>query len=208
VQYKSGSQPGAVYTPLSRARQVDAVRFINDNVFRTPRFLIRPEIGRRIEADGMITRIDNAQGRVLTALFDDGRMNRLLNNEALTTNPHDAYSLADMLDDVRHGVWSELSDAHVSIDPYRRALQDNYLSQIDRKLNAPAAAATPASSFGPRRPPLADDAKSELRGELVALQADIRRATPRSADRETRLHLDGADHRVTEILDPGNTTRK
>ncbi|HEY8309737.1 MAG TPA: zinc-dependent metalloprotease, partial [Gemmatimonadaceae bacterium] len=50
VQYKSGSQTGAVYTPLSRARQADAVRFINENVFKTPTFLIRPDIGRRIEA--------------------------------------------------------------------------------------------------------------------------------------------------------------
>ena len=204
VQYKSGSQPGPVYTQLSRARQADAVRFINDNVFKTPTYLIRPDIARRIEAGGMITRIDNAQGRILTALLDDGRMNRLLENEALATDKKNAYSLASMLDDMRHGVWSELAGARISIDPYRRALQDDYLSQIDHKLNGPAPAAASAApfGFGARQLPLSEDAKSELRGELVALSADIKRVSGRSADRETQLHLDGAEHRIGEILNP------
>ena len=200
VQYKSGSQPGPVYTPLSRARQADAVRFINGNVFKTPTFLIRPDIARRIEAGGMLARIGNAQDRVLSGLFDDSRMNRLLENEALATDKRTTYSLATMLDDVRHGVWSELAESRISIDPYRRALQNEYLTQIDRKLNGSASIV--AVGFGPRQPPLSEDAKSELRGELVALSADIKRVSGRSADRETQLHLDGAEHRIGEILNP------
>jgi hypothetical protein len=205
VQYKSGSQPGPVYTPLSRARQADAVRFINDKVFKTPTYLIRPEISARIEAGGMITRIDNAQARILTALFDDSRMNRMLENEAVAPSKGDAYTLASMLDDVRHGVWSELADSRISIDPYRRALQNNYLTQIDRKLNpppTPAAAAAPAFPGRPRAEPLSEDAKSELRGELVSLQAEIQRSIGHAADRETQLHLAGAEHRIGDILNP------
>jgi hypothetical protein len=199
VQYKSGSQPGPVYTPLSRARQADAVRFLNDNVFRTPTFLIRPDIARRIEAGGMITRIDNAQARVLSGLLDDGRMNRLLENEALATDKRNTYSLASMLEDLRHGVWSELAQPRISIDAYRRALQDTYLTQIDHKLNGPPAV---AAFFGPRPIPLSEDAKSELRGELVGLRDQIRGAGGRSADTETRLHLDAAVYRIGQILDP------
>ena len=201
VQYKSGSQPGAVYVPLSRARQADAVRFLNEKVFRTPSYLIRPEISARIEAGGMITRIDNAQARVLTGLFDDSRMDRMLENEALASNKADSYTLSSMLDDLRHGVWSELADSRISIDPYRRALQNNYLTQIDRKLNPPptTVVATPGRA---RQAPLSEDAKSELRGELVLLQADIQRASGRAADRETQMHLAGAAHRIGEILNP------
>ncbi|MFL5554577.1 MAG: hypothetical protein ACJ78D_02190, partial [Gemmatimonadaceae bacterium] len=50
--------------------------------------------------------------------------------------------------------------------------------------------------------PLLDDARTQLRGELVSLRGEIRRAIGRSADRETRLHLEGADHQIGEILDP------
>lgn len=205
VQYKSGSQPGPVYTPMSRARQADAVRFINANVFSTPTFLIRPDIARRIEAEGMIARIDSAQAHVMEGLLDDNRMNRLLENEALVPGHDATYSLASMLDDVRRGVWSELSASRVTIDPYRRALQMDYLSEIDGKLNPSAARqATPVFVIPgrPRPQPLSDDAKAELRGELVTLRADVRRAIPRAGDRETQLHLEGAEHRIGDILDP------
>jgi hypothetical protein len=204
VQYKSGSQTGAVYTPLSRARQQEAMRFINENVFQTPTYLIQPAIARRIEASGMITRITNAQGRVLTSLLNDQRLNRLIENEALAGNG-EAYSLAGMLDDLRRGVWTELDQSRVSIDPYRRTLQNRYLEQIDAKLNPPPPSATPARpqfpGFTPP-PPLLEDARSQLRGELVSLRSAIRAALPKAADRETRLHLQAADHQIGEILDP------
>ena len=204
VQYKSGSQPGAVYVPLSRARQQEAMRFLNDNVFQTPTYLIQPAIARRVEAGGMITRITNAQGRILTSLLNDGRLNRLIENEALATNRSDAYSLASMLDDMRRGVWSELSQSSVSIDPYRRTLQNQYLAQLNTKLNPPPAPTTPAPQFPGFTPPapLLEDAKSELRGELLSLRADIRRAEPKTSDRETRMHLEAADHEIGDILDP------
>jgi len=153
-------------------------------------------------AAGMITRITNAQGRVLTNLLDDGRMNRLLEQEAV--NPDGAYPLAAMLDDVRRGIWAEVYAARPNADAYRRELQGDFLAQIDRKLNPPTTAtqAPPQFQFGPPPEPLADDAKSHLRGELVTLRADIVRAIPRTTDRPTKLHLQGAVHRIDTILDP------
>ncbi len=207
VWYKSGSQPGPVYVPLPRAQQAAAVHFLNDSVFRTPAYLIRPDIAARIEPDGMLTRIGNAQNRVLTSLLNDQRMNRLLEGQALAKHPGDAYPLSQFLDDVRHGIWSEVDDAHPVIDAYRRQLQDNYLELVDRKLNPPAqAAAAPAGGgrggFGARLTPLSEDAKAELRGELMSLQADIRKAIPRTTDRQTLWHLQAAEHRIGETLNP------
>ena len=153
----------------------------------------------------MLSRIGNAQNRVLASVLNDGRMNRLLEVEALAKNGSDVYSLADMLDDLRKGVWSEAAEGSPKIDPYRRQLQNDYLTLIDRKLN-PVTVATPAQgggfNFGAPQAPLSEDAKSELRGELVTLQSEIRRAIPRASDRETQLHLSGADHRISEILEP------
>jgi hypothetical protein len=205
VQYKSGSQKGAVYERLSRDRQAAAVRFLNENVFATPTWLIRPEIGARIEASGMINRINAAQTRVLTSVLNDGRLNRLLEGEAL--NPTGAYKLANMLDDLRHGMWSEIYGGRPVIDAYRRELQNDFLTQIDRKINPPA---TPAAGgqggggggFGPPQAPLSDDAKSQLRGELVTLRSDIQRAIGSAGDRATTLHLQGMVHRIGDILDP------
>lgn len=155
----------------------------------------------------MLSRIGSAQNRVLSAVLTDSRLNRLLEEEALAKGAGEVYSLADMLDDLRKGVWSELSEGAPKIDAYRRQLQNNYLTSIDGKLNPPAAV-TPAPGgggafgFGPPAAPLSEDAKSELRGELVTLQAEVRRAISRAGDRETQLHLAGADHRISEILEP------
>ncbi|MBD0321190.1 MAG: zinc-dependent metalloprotease, partial [Gemmatimonadetes bacterium] len=207
VQYKSGSQPGAVYAPMPAARQQAAVRFLNENVFATPKYLIRPDIASRIEAGGMITRINAAQSRVLNMLLDDGRMNRLLEQEALGRERQYVYPLASMLDDVRGGVWSELRDARPVMDPYRRELQMDFLSIIDRKLNPPRTPEGGTVQFFPGQPrpqPLSDDAKSQLRGELVTLRALIARTVPRTTDRASQLHLQGAIHRIDEILDPAD----
>jgi hypothetical protein len=200
VQYKSGSQPGPVYVPLSKARQVEAVNFLNEQVFKTPAYLIRPDIAARIEASGMLTRVGNAQNRVLTAIFADARLNRLVEQPAMN---RDAYTLVEMTDAVQHGVWSELSNGAPKIDAYRRLLQDNYLRMMDGKLNPPPvnpATAAQLAQFGVV--PLMEDARSQLRGELLSLRDDVRRAIPKAADRETRMHLQAAEHRIGDILDP------
>ena len=207
VWYKSGSQPGAVYTPLNRARQMAAVKFLNDSVFKTPSYLIRPEIAARIEPTGMVQRIGNAQNRVLNSLLNDQRLDRLLELQANAGNAVDAYPLPNFLDDVRGGIWSELGAAHPTIDIYRRTLQNNYLTLIDRKLNPPPSTGTAGGrggggGFGRTVQPLSDEAKAELRGELTELQAAIRQAIPKTTDRETRWHLQGAQHTIDDILNP------
>ena len=201
VWYKSGSQPGPVYTVNSRAKQQAAVKFLNDSVFRTPTYLINTQIQARIEPTGMVTRIGNAQNRVLTSLLNDQRMDRLLEIEA--THPADAYPLPGFLADVRHGIWSELAEAHPTIDIYRRTLQNDYLTLIDHKLN-PAAEAAPAGGRGGGggAQPLSDEAKAQLRGDLSALQAEIRSAVGKTTDVETLRHLQAANHRIDEILNP------
>jgi hypothetical protein len=203
VQYKSGSQSGAVFTPLSRARQVEAMRFLNERVFRTPAYLIRPDIAWRIEPGGMITRINQAQMRVINVLLQDERMNRLIENQALAPTPGAAYSLAEMLDDLRQGVWGEVSSGAPNIDPYRRGLQMAFLTVVDNKLNPkPADDNAPQFFFGPPPQPLSEEAKAVLRGELVTLRGEVARAASRASNRDTQLHLQGALHRIDQILDP------
>jgi hypothetical protein len=82
----------------------------------------------------------------------------------------------------------------------------DYLTQIGNKINAqgenPLIAAQRAAFGLPRQAPLSDDAKSELRGELVTLRSDLRAASGRSGDRATQLHIQGAIKRIDDILDP------
>jgi len=204
VQYKGGSQSGPVYVALPKARQQEAVRFINENVFHAPSYLIKPEIAARVEAGGMIDRVVGAQMRVMNVMLDDGRLNRLLEGEAVATNKANVYTLSGMLDDMRRGVWSEIY-AGQPIDAFRRELQMDYLTAIDRKLHPPEESAqiqAQRRQFGVPRVLASDDAKSELRGTLVTLRNDLRAAQGRSGDRATQLHIAGAIKRIDDILEP------
>ena len=206
AHYKSGSQPGPVYEALSKARQAEAVKFLNEKVFKTPAYLIRPEISARVEVGGMLARIGNAQSRTLGALLQEARLNRLLDGEAAAKNSGDVYSLTEMLDDVRKGVWSELA-SNSKIDPYRRDLQMSYITTMDRMVNPPAAAGAAAPGGGGGRGnaaggALSEDARSQVRGQLVTLKAELHAAAGKAADRETRMHLENAEHRIGEALDP------
>jgi hypothetical protein len=209
VQYKSGGQAGSVYTPVSRARQAEAVRFINENVFKAPAYLIRPDISERVEAGGIVPRINSPQQRVLGTLFQDARMNRLLEQEGTAADKSNVYSLNTMLDDVRKGIWEELFAASTIINVFRRELQNDHIALINTKMNPPAPPAGGAGGggFGGTQTPLSEDAKSHLRGQLTALLDEVQRAITKAGDKPTELHLRAAAHRIGLILDARAGTR-
>jgi hypothetical protein len=203
VQIKYGSQPGPIFTPNTRVRQAAAVRFLNENAFQTPSFFFDPAITRRLGATGEIARISTAQAQILAALLTDARLDRLRDYAAMT--PGDAYSPAEMLRDVRRGIWGELDDRRVAISAERRELQLAYLGRLEARV-APRDAASPRPASSASAPlPLDPDIVSLLRGELVDLRQSIEAALPRAADRETRLHLLAVRTRITRALDPGRS---
>jgi hypothetical protein len=185
-QQRHIGQTGERFTPVPRTRQIEAVRFLLANAFTTPRFLIRPELLRRIEPAGVMTRVRNAQGSVMNALLQPARLERLVEQSALDGAA--AYPPLQFLTDLRRGVWSELATPAAPIDPFRRNTQQLYLEAIDNRLNG-GAAPSPA-------------VRALLRGELRALRAQLVAAIPSAADRASRLHLEDARDRIDEVLDP------
>src|SRR5690606_31811042 len=204
-QEKYGTGPR--FVPVSKARQREAVRFLNANAFRTPDYLIEPEILRRVEAEGAITRIRDAQARVLGMLLNEPRMNRLIEYEALARRSEDAYTLADLLADLRDGVWTELSAGSVRVDVYRRNLQRAYIDAVERLLAPPAPArpAGPANQQAQQASRPNSDVRPALRGELVELERRVRAAIGRAADAMTRLHLEDVRREIQRLLDPPRT---
>ncbi|MGI8548783.1 MAG: zinc-dependent metalloprotease, partial [Gemmatimonadaceae bacterium] len=211
VQTKYGSQPGAVYRPVSRARQVAAVSFLNQQLFQTPRFFLDAAVTRRIEPSCSLARITTAQAGVLRELLSDARMQRMIEFEAHTSTRADVYPLPEMLSDVRRGIWSELTAPRVAIDAWRRNLQRAYLDQLDAKINTARdmfGAQTVVVTGGRVRanagPAAMSDVRAAVRGELIALRVEIEGAMPRAADTETRAHLLDARTQIDRILDPNS----
>jgi hypothetical protein len=178
---------GIRFEPVSKTRQAEAVRFLNDNAFQVPAFLVDPQVLRRLESEGSVQRIGAAQGRMLTMLLHPSRLDRLVEYEALSPRPGDAYTVADLAGDLRGGIWGELSGSRVRVDVFRRNLQRAHLAALDNVINDQNGIS---------------DARPVLRGEVIELDRLIRNAQARSADASTRLHLADLRLEIERILDP------
>ncbi len=186
TRQKVFGQDGLRFVPIPRARQQEAMRFLNTHAFVPPMFMIRPDVLRRIEPAGALDRIRASQQAVLTALVADARIARLVEQEALDGAA--AYRPTEFLADVRRGIWGELSAAPVAIDPYRRNLQRAYLTVMGDKVNGRLAAT--------------GDGRGLARGELRAIDLAAQGAIARAADAMTRTHLRDVRDQIAKILDP------
>jgi len=206
-QEKYGSQPGPRFTPIPRERQKAAVRFVQENMFQTPTWLLDPAILRRLEPDGAVARINSAQRGILSTLMSDDRMARLVEYEAFP-GARDIYTLGEYLGDLRSGIWSELSAGSVKVDAYRRGLQRSYVEAVSAKLAAPPSTLPRISSSAQTGQSLtagsrgSTDLKSMLRMELRTLDGQLAAAEGKAADAATRAHLAEARWQIKQALDP------
>jgi hypothetical protein len=205
-QEKAVGQEGRIFNLIPKEKQREAVKYLVDNAFVTPGWMVDEEILRRIEPVGIIDRIHTAQAAILTTLLNSARFARLLEQETLDGNL--AYSPVEFLASVRKGVWKELDGTAVKIDPYRRELQRSYLQTVNTKLNPPERAAAPAApiqlpeGFTLPRVITSGDEKPMYRAELKALSAAITSAIAKTSDHETKAHLEASRDEIARILDP------
>jgi len=185
-QQKHIGQTGVRFTSVPRARQAEAVKFLLDNAFQVPQFMVKPEILRLMAPTGGVARVRTAQNSVMNSLLQTARIDRMVDQAAVDGAA--AYTPLQFLTDVRTGIWSELRTPANAIDPYRRNTQRIYLDTIDNRLNGGAEPSV--------------EVRALLKGELRALRAQLVAAIPTSADRATRLHLEDSRDSIDEILDP------
>jgi hypothetical protein len=202
-QEKYVGQTGAVYRPVEPARQQEALRFLLDNAYTTPSWLLDQNILRKIEASGSLNRVGNAQARSLASVVSNDRLQRMLEFEALAPK-NETYPVADMLADLREGLWQEIRTG-APIDAFRRRLQRVYLEAMAGKINPPAASAAPQAPGGGRggqaAPVGTADFRPILKAEMRALDADLVAAIAKTGDRMSKAHLEDARDQIKRMLD-------
>ena len=103
------------------------MQFLQDQLFTTPEWMIDNNILNKIENNGNVERIRGLQVRTLENVLDFGRLGRMIENETL--NGKEAYTLTEMMNDLRSGIFSELRSGK-KIDTYRRNLQRAYVDRL------------------------------------------------------------------------------
>lgn len=185
---KTSDQDGFVFTQVPASYQKAAVQFLNNELFATPKWLIRADILRLFESDGMLQRLRDLQARTLSSLFNADRLKRLSETEALYSVP--SYTVVDLFGDVKRSIWSELEDKS-AIDPFRRNLQREFLKKMADLMDAKNEAFDES------------DARAAARGTLLQLKAELPRAVDRKSDSASKFHLQEALAQVNKLLKGG-----
>jgi hypothetical protein len=202
---KTVEQPGSTVEFVSKARQKEAMAFLQQQLFTTPKWLIDNKVTSYTGDNGMTT-ISGVQDAVLTRLLGATTISKLLRFEAEGTNP---YTANEMMTDLRNGIWKEVA-VRQPIDMYRRNLQKSFADRLIRIVRPEPTATIQVAGGGgfgggaqqavSRNTDMTSLAKMQLR----TLSAEIRAALPSYKDGSSRAHLMDVLDRITEALDPTN----
>ncbi len=173
------------FDPVPAEKQKEAVAFLLKQGFQVPTVLIDPAITDRLEANGAVQRIGNAQSALLGQLVNDSRIRRMA--EQTSRDPKAAYSPRVFLNDLRAGIWSELKGENVNIDLYRRNLQRSFLEMMTNQVNRDSASS---------------DLPALARSELRSLLAEVSGVDTSKVGDLTRTYLDDIKARITQALEP------
>ncbi|HEY8399276.1 MAG TPA: zinc-dependent metalloprotease, partial [Flavihumibacter sp.] len=195
---KTVEQDGPVYEYVSREQQKEAMDWLNKYVFITPTWILDQKIFEKTGTNGT-TVVNRVQDAALSRLLSAGTVTKLLNAEAELGAK--AYTLGEMLTDLKKNVFTELS-TRKSIDIYRRNLQKNMVERLLTMVKPPAAPTGSTGitiSFGPTINKNSD-AISYARGTLRAIQSEIRAALPSYTNTASRYHLQDLLDRINDGL--------
>ncbi len=185
VQNKHNDQPGAIAQPVPRERQARAMKFLAEQLLATPPWMLDPAIVQRLGATGASLPLGMSQRSLLRYLLSPQRTQRLMAQEAQLGAR--AYRLADLLADLRRGVFTELASG-AAIPAPRRGLQRHYVETLAARL----AVGNPLGL---------DDGEPGLRAEMRELKGVIAAAAARG-DFTRQAHLRGLVDVIDKALDP------
>lgn len=199
TENKHAGQAGGRFAPVSRARQAEAVKYLNGALFRTPTWLMDPALLAKLEPGAGQTRLLAAQRGVLAILLDRARLTRLEEQEALLGDK--AYGTAQLLADLRTGIFTELLAPGAKVAPARRNLQRAAIEILGNLLNQAPAPSLAMGGLGISLLPVngQGDTRGLVRAELKGLQALASRP---GGDKAVRAHLDDLKDLIAKVLDP------
>ena len=198
---KKNNQKGDVYSFVTKATQKEAAAFMNKEVFQTPTWLINKEIINKTGKNMQVI-ILSLQESALGRMLSTSTMNKLLVAENSIGNQ--AYTVNDLLSDLKTGVFSEVT-AKQPIENYRRNLQKAYVVRLGNLINPPIVPGGVTIFFGRPTPSLEvekSDIPSYLKGHARELKSAVDAAALTSSDKITKYHLQDLSGRLKDILDP------
>jgi hypothetical protein len=192
-----GGRGSETFTRVSKEKQREAVKFLNDHAFTTPTRLLNPAIVNRFRYTGVANDIGGTQKGLMMSLLSGARIRRLMDEELLQGDK--AYTVTELVNDVQDGIFSELGSSKPKIDVLRRGLQRAYLDHLKAEL-MPAKEGGGGPIFGGGDTG-GTDFRAVARVSLRRLQVQINGAVARNnSDAITSAHLQDCEREIEVML--------
>lgn len=192
---KKPNQAGSVYEVVPKAKQIEAMNWLQKNAFESPTWIVNVKTLQNTEFAGYTEKFRSLQVRQLNNLMTLGRVGRLMDNEILSG---DNYKALDFFKDIRRGIWKEAAAAS-NVTVYRRNLQRAY---IDRMGYLMTEEIKPTDRSTIYYNVTQSDLRALVRGELSALRKSLVAAKAGAVNTETKYHYEDCIKRIDLILNP------
>ena len=118
-------QGGIPYINVSKEKQLDAIRFLNQNLWRSPKWLYEKNLISKIKKEGSLKLISNLQKSVFNRIISVKTLNRMLSTE--NTLEGNGLKVFDLLNMVFNSLTLEVNNP----DILEREIQKNLIAQIN-----------------------------------------------------------------------------
>lgn len=202
--FKSVEDKGDVYEPTPKSIQKSAVSFLNTQLFETPNWLLDKNILNKINSPTNLESVETIQINTINNLFSAVRLYRLITSNTRYGNT--TYSVDELLNDTKSGVWKELTTKS-TIDIYRRNIQKAYIEALLNLIN-PANTTTMLITISRGSVNINNintantDIPSVVRAHLINLRSEILAASASINDKLSKYHLQDAAERIKNGLTP------
>jgi hypothetical protein len=201
VTERTYDQSGPVYQSVSLAKQKEAIKFINEQIFATPTWLLNKQILNKIDPGYGFNEVQRVQQGVLAAATSQSRLYRMMVNQR--DNGKGAYSPREWLNDLKAGIFTELKSGKPT-DEYRRALQKMYVGSIitmyNKRFALQGSTDNILASVTPTEILLYSNVKSLAFAHLKDLRADITNGAATANDQDTKIHFQYLKQMLDKIV--------
>ncbi|PQA92256.1 protein of unknown function [Chryseobacterium piscicola] len=174
---KMVEQSGAVYEPVSKKEQKEAMLFLNENVFATPNWLIKKEIFEKTGKAPAET-ISDIQTGVLSRILSPMVLQKMYQMETIDSN---TYTLIELFSDLNTSIIRKDNP-----DVYSRNLQRNYVEQQIKLADSKSFEKT--------------DVSAVARGNLNSIKKELAAKTDENTI--NKYHYEDLVFRIEKALDP------
>ncbi|WP_439480461.1 zinc-dependent metalloprotease [Chryseobacterium aquaticum] len=173
---KTAEQSGAVYEVVAKKDQKEAMKFLNENVFTTPQWLIKKDIFEKTGKTPVKT-VEEIQNGVLGRILSPMVLQNMYQMEAIEP---DTYSVIELLSDLNTSILKK-----ENVDIYTRNLQRNYIDSLIKLVDNKSDKS---------------DVSALVRGNLNTIKKEL--SAKSASDVVNKYHNEDLVFRIEKALDP------